>query len=225
MKIAALCLNVAVSLASGETLAQDAVMERLRACTALPQPARAECLDRVAREMTETSPSRDVPPEAADRSGSAEATSPAQAGTRWLFSETTSPLDYSPVALASASAPVQPGGGLLQLSIGCRGAKSEMVLRGPSPTMNQEGTKVSLALPDRPPMAVPVTPSGSGLAAKTDVGRLLVSLPGQGSLGILLTTRDGTTQEARFDLVALKGAVGRLARPCRWPSADATTRN
>ena len=100
-----------------------------------------------------------------------------------------------------------------------------MVLRGPSPAMNQEGVKVSFALPDRPPIAVPVTSSGSGLAAKTDVGRLLAALPARGALVLQVTTRDGVTQEARFDLAALKGAVVRLARPCRWPSADPTSRD
>ena len=225
MKIAALCLNVAVGLASGETLAQDAAMERLRACTALPQPARADCLDRVAREATEALPPPSPSAEAPGRSGAEEGPDPAQAGTRWLFSETTSPLDYSPVAIASASAPVQPAGGSLQLSIGCRGAKSEMVLRGPSPAMNQEGVKVSFAVPDRPPMAVPVAPSGNALAARTDVGRLLAALPARGALTILVTARDGVTQEARFDLNALRAVVVRLARPCRWPSTDATSRD
>jgi hypothetical protein len=225
MKIAALCLNVALGLASGETLAQDATMERLRACTALPQPARADCLDRVAREATEASPPPSPSAETPGRSGAEEGPDPAQAGARWLFSETTSPLDYSPIALASASAPVQPAGGSLQLSIGCRGAKSEMVLRGPSPAMNQEGVKVSFVVPDRPPIAVPITSSGSSLAARTDVGRLLAGLPARGTLVLQVTTRDGATQEARFDLVALKGVVVRLARPCRWPSVDATSRD
>jgi hypothetical protein len=229
MKVAALCLNIALGVASSETLAQDAAMERLRACTVLPQPDRADCLDRVARDMTEA-PRRGTPPAMPDRSGVADAAQSAEPGTRWLFSETTSPIDYSPVAIASASSPVQPGGGTLQLSIGCRAGKSEMVLRGPSPATNREGTTVSFALQDRPPTAIPVTAlpmtgAGSGLAARTDVGRLLASLPGRGSLAVLVTTREGATQEARFDLTALRGAVDRLARPCRWPSADATPRN
>ena len=226
MKIAALCLNIVVGLAGGETLAQDAGMDRLRACTQLPQPARADCLDRVAREMTAVPP-REAPPAAPGRSEGVDAAPPASAqiGTRWLFSETTSPLDYSPVAIASATAPIQPGGGTLQLSIGCRAGKSEMLLLGMPAASNRDGTKVSLVPQDRPPIAVPVVPSGNGLAARTEIGRLLASLPGKGVLAVLVTTRDGATQEARFDLGALRGVVDRLARPCRWPSTDATSRN
>lgn len=223
MKIAALCLNIALGLAGGETLAQDAGMDRLRACTLLPQPARADCLDRVAREMTATPPPREAPPAAPGRSEGADAAAPA--GARWLFSETTSPLDYSPVAVASATAPAQPGGGTLQLSIGCRAGKSEMLLLGTAVAGNRDGAKVLLVPQDRPPIAVPVAPQGSGLAARTEIGRLLASLPGKGVLVLLVTTRDGATQEARFDLGALRGVVDRLARPCRWPSTDATSRD
>lgn len=219
MKVAALCLNIALGLAGSETLAQDAAMERLRACTVLPPLERADCLDRAARDMTE------APPPMPERSGAADAAPPAEPGARWLFSETTSPIDYSPVAIASASSPAQPGGGTVQLSFGCRAGKSEMVVRGPSAAATLDGATVSFALPDRPPTAVQVVAAGNGLAARTDVGRLLASLPGRGSLGIIVTTRDGATQQAHFDLAALKGAVDRLTRPCRWPAADASSRH
>ena len=224
MKVAALCLNIALGLAGSETLAQDAAMERLRACTVLPPPDRADCLDRAARDMTEASP-RGAPPAMQERSGAADAAPPAEPGARWLFSETTSPIDYSPVAIASASSPAQPGGGTVQLSFGCRAGKSEMVVRGPSAAATLDGATVSFALPDRPPTAVQVVAAGNGLAARTDVGRLLASLPGRGSLGIMVMTREGATQQAHFDLAALKGAVDRLARPCRWPAADASSRH
>ena len=48
----------------------------------------------------------------------------------WVVSETTSPIDYSPVVIATATARGAPDGSGIKLSIACRGGKTSLVLSG-----------------------------------------------------------------------------------------------
>src|ERR1700720_4564802 len=104
MKGAALLLLVAPAVVSGASLAQGAndPTAQLRACVLMKRAARSECLDK---------PSR------------AAAPSPklALAGDGWITSETTSPVDYSPIATATTSSLNVVGGSPMRLSILCRG--------------------------------------------------------------------------------------------------------
>ena len=56
---------------------------------------------------------------------------PAPAADNWIVSETTSPLDYTPVAIATASSRGGPDGAIMQLSIQCRGGRTELVIGDP----------------------------------------------------------------------------------------------
>ena len=95
MKIATICLAFAFSSVSAGALAQAGgdAMEKLRACSLLAPAARLECLDKLSRETAPPPPAR---PAASPAPGVAPA------ADNWIVSETTSPLDYSPVAIATA---------------------------------------------------------------------------------------------------------------------------
>jgi hypothetical protein len=218
MRIATICVAFAFGLASAGAQAQGAsdAMEKLRACSLLAPAERLECLEKLSREI--------APPP-----GPAASPAPAvaPAADNWIVSETTSPLDYTPVAVATASSGGGPDGGTMQLSIQCRGGRTDLVIAGPVLTRRAEDYLVSYGVNDGQPVVVAAgTPaSGTGLAIKGDVVRLLASLPDQGEVAFRVTTRQGAALEGRYTLAALKTVLDRLAVSCRWPTATGAPRN
>jgi len=145
---------------------------------------------------------------------------PAAAPTagKWIVSETRSPIDYSPVAIATAASGTG-SDGVLQLSIQCRGGRSEMVIRSAPLMRRAEDHVVSYAVNDAPPVTVTsgLSSSGSGIALKGDVAGFLMSLPAEGAIAFRIADRQGETLEGRYDLPGIKTLVARLAGPCKWP--------
>ena len=197
MKIAAICLAFAFALASADALAQGAgdAMEKLRACSLLAPAERLECLEKLSRDNGPPSPAR---PAASPAPGVAPA------ADNWIVSETTSPLDYTPVAIATASSSGGPDGATMQLSIQCRGGRTELVIGGPTLTRRVEDYVVSYVVNDAQPVLVAGgTPaSGTGVAIRGDVVRLLASLPDRGDIIFRVTARQGA-------------GIGGAIRPCR----------
>jgi len=223
MRIATICLSVPFGLASAGTLAQGAgdTMEKLRACLLLVEAERPECLEKVSREIAPPSPPRPASP--APGTASAADNRP----DNWIVSETTSPLDYTPVAIATASSSGGPDGAAIQLSIQCRGGRTDMVISGPTVTRRAEDYVVSYAVNDSQPAVVAAgTPaSGTGVALRGDIIRLLASLPDRGDIAFRVTNRQGATLEGRYALAGLKTLLARLAVPCKWPAAAGAPRN
>jgi len=217
MKIAATCVAFAFGLAGAGALAQDAVdaMEKFRACSLLAPTERLDCLDKLSHDIS--------PPRPAASSTSAVAA----AADNWIVSETTSPLDYTPVAIATASSRAGPDGATMQLSIQCRGGRTDLVIGHPSLTLRAEDYVVSYAVNDSQPavVAAGTAASGTGLALRGDVVRLLASLPDRGDVAFRVTNRQGATLEGRYALAGLKTLLARLAVPCKWPAAAGAPRN
>jgi hypothetical protein len=214
MKIARICAAFAFGLASAGAAAQggsDAI-EKLRACSLLAQAERLECLEKLSRDIAPTpapaaSPALKVAPAADD----------------WTVSETTSPLDYTPVAVATASSSSGPDSTPMQLSIQCRGGRTELVVGGPALARRGEDYVVSYAINDGSPVVVAAgTPaSGTGVAIRGDVVLLLASLPDRGDITFDVTTRQGgAALQGRYALSSLKIVRDRLAAPCKWPAAN-----
>jgi hypothetical protein len=217
MRSAATCVALAFGLASAGALAQDAVdaTEKLRACSLLARAERLECLEKV---------SRDIEPSPAAQP---TASGVAPAADNWLISETTSPLDYSPVAVATVSSSGGPDGDTLQLSIQCRGGRTDLAISGPTLRLRAADYAVSYAANDGQPVPVAAGPlaSGSGLAIRGDVVSLLASLPDGGDLAFRVASRQGAALEGRYALAGLKAVLARLAVPCKWPAAAGARRN
>ena len=124
MKIATICLAFAFASVGAGALAQgtgDAV-EKLRTCSLLASGERLECLDKLSHDIAPLSPAR---PAASPAPGGAPA------ADNWIVSETTSPLDYTPVVIATALSSGGPDGTILQFSIQCRGGRTDLVITGP----------------------------------------------------------------------------------------------
>ena len=217
MKIATICLAFAFAPAGAGALAQgtgDAV-EKLRACSLLAPAERLECLDKLSRDIA---PARPV---------ASPAPGVAPAADNWIVSETTSPLDYTPVAIATALSGGGPDGTILQLSIQCRGGRTDLVITGPALTGRGEDFVVSYVVDNGQPVVVAAgTPaSGAGVAIRGEVVRLLASLPDRGDISFRVTSRQGAALEGRYDLAGLKIVRDRLAGPCKWPAAAGAPRN
>ena len=217
MRIARIGVALGFGLAGAEALAQVApdAMEKLRACSQLGPAERLQCLDKL---------SRDIAP--SPGSGSAAPPAPAPAADNWIVSETTSPLDYTPVAIATASSGGSDGDSLMQLSIQCRGGRTELVIAGPALTRRGEDYLVSYRVDDGQPVTLAIgTPaSGTGIAIRGDVVRLLASLPDSGNLAFRVTARHGAALEGRYTLAGLKRVRDRLAAPCKWQAAAGAPR-
>jgi hypothetical protein len=202
----AIPLSIAFGLASTLAYAQgaDGPMANLRACSLMEREQRLECLDRLSRNI--------APP---DRS--------AGGGDNWIISETTSPRDYTPIVTAIAYSRTSSDGSLMQLSIQCRGGRTELVI--PRPALSGGGADYSLSYRVNDGQLVQLaagSPSfGAGAAFTGDVVRLLQSLPDEGHITVRISNRSGVAQEGDFLLGGLKTAREKLAAACKWPRAVA----
>jgi hypothetical protein len=237
MRTAALC-GAAVTLLSAAAQAQSG-SEALSACSLPSYAERMRCLEKLSGDMprappqaaanptpapapvpapTSAFPPAAAPPAAAAIPSPSPAAVPTATAGKWIVSETRSPIDYSPVAIATASSSTGPHG-VLQLSIQCRGGRSEMVIRSAPLMRRAEDHVVSYAVNDAPPVTVTsgLSSSGSGIALKGDVAGFLMSLPAEGAIAFRVADRQGGTLEGRYDLAGIKALVARLAGPCKWP--------
>lgn len=202
MRLAALLWGLAIGVASMAAWAQGEAgdpVEQLRACAKLETAERLQCLERLSRDIS--------PPPAAPAP-----TPPAAADDGWLVSETTSPVDYTPVIIATRNAR---GGSAMQLFINCRGGRVELAL-AIAELARGEVPAVSYRLNDGALLPVPsgVSSSGSAVAFGGDAVRLLASLPEEGTIAFRVSTRQGTTYDGEFTLNGLKAIRTKVAAAC-----------
>ena len=168
----------------------------------MPTAERLKCLDELSRAIAE-------PPR------------PTEADN-WVVSQTTSPVDYSPIVSAYAAS--RGASSAMQLSIYCRNGRTE--LKVTAPELSRKAAEYTLTYSingNRPVQVTAVQPaSGAGAAFSGDVVRLLGSLPDQGELAIQLSSRDGGAFEGSFSLAGLKTVRDKIAAPCKWPRAIAS---
>ena len=169
---------------------------------------RLECLERLSRNI--------APP-----------ARPAPGSDNWIISETTSPVDYTPIVTATAFSRGGSDGSSMQLSIHCRGGRTELVVAGPAVSRSGEDYVISYRINDGQPVQLAAgSPSfGTGAAFTGDVVRLLQSLPEDGDIAVRISPRAGAAQEGHFSLGGLKTVREKLAAACKWPHAVARPRN
>jgi hypothetical protein len=206
MKRAALFASAALAVMGGIALAQgeDDPMAQLRACSQMPQADRLECLDRLARAVTGAIPA-------------------AANEDRWVISQTRSPVDYSPMATATISSREDSGGSAMQLSIRCRGGRTEIAVAGPG--VSGRGDDYAITYQVNRGQAVQIAAAapafGAGVAFRADAGALIQSLPGEGEFAVHLSPRVGASQDAVFSLAGLETVRAKIAASCKWPHAIA----
>jgi len=206
MKGGAHRLPVALALLGGIAPARGATdtVPQLRGCALTASSDRLECLDRA-------SPT------------TASAVRLMLASDDWVVSQTTSPVDYSPIATATTSSRRLADSPSMQLSIRCRGGRTEVVVTGPAISGRGDSYLVSYRVNGGQPVqfAGAASAFGDGVAFKGDVVTLLQSLPQDGELAVRLVPLMGAELNGIFPLDGLDTLRARIGATCQWPHAVA----
>jgi hypothetical protein len=185
--------------------AQDAndAMARLRECSLKTRADRLDCLEKLS--INPAPPALPVPE-----------------GTGWITSVTTSPVDYSLIATATKSAREDASGSAMQLSIRCRGGRTELAVTGAAISGRAQDYAISYRINGKEPVQVAAAPaSGAGIAFKIDASDLVQSLPADGELAVRVTFRRETIQDGTFSLAGLDLVRENIAAACKWPPSVA----
>jgi len=217
-----LLLAAALTALSPPGLAQSdsELRAKLQACSQLEGGARRDCVDKLLYEIPAPSKSSPVA-----KRPQAPATPPAarkaSVADTWFVTETISPLDYSPIAMATAMAAAGADGATMSLSVQCRGGRTDMVVAGAAIQSGPQDAIVTYMVNAGPlvPVAVGVAPSGKGFAFRLDTVGLLASLPNDGDMTVRVAGRQGGTVEGKFSLAGLAKVRAKIAAPCKWPLA------
>jgi hypothetical protein len=174
------------------------------ACFQSVRAAQVECLENMSHEPS---------------TGSAQNQS---ADTAWVLSETTSPVDYSPLITAVIRSTSSVKDAPTTLAVRCRGLHTELLLRmaGTWPASRASEVQVDYQINDQPFVRLPWTVSADGKTAsyKDDAVGLLRSLPENARLKISVFDRQGLGQEATFQLTGLDSVRKKIGLACKWPS-------
>ena len=202
-------LAIAFAVVSAVAYAQGAndSLAQLRACSMMEQAERLECLARLPRNI--------APPLRQMRDTD-----------NWIVSETVSPVDYTPMVVATTS--YRRGADtLMLLSIYCRGGRTELVVAGAAVDRSGENYAISYRINDDQPvkLAAAAPSFGKGAAFKTDAVRLLQSFPERGGIAVRLSTAADAVLDGYFFLGGLKAVRAKVATACRWPQAISAPRN
>ncbi|QOG20718.1 MULTISPECIES: hypothetical protein [Bradyrhizobium] len=197
---------IATAVINGVALAQgmEDPMAQLRACSQMGREARLECFDKLSQTPA---PSR----------------SEASRADNWMISETTSPVDYSPIVTATASPRAGSAEPSMKLSIRCRAGRTEMSFAGNGISGAGDHYLISYRINGGQPVQVAaIVPTfGSGVAIAGDIVGLLHSLPNNADLMVRLSSPAGVAHEATFSLSGLDTMRARMAAICKWPRSVA----
>ncbi len=139
----------------------------------------------------------------------------------WIVSETTSPVDYSPLTTAVIRSTTSSQDAPNTLVIRCRGLGTEVLLRTEGTWRASRSSKVQIdyQVNDQPLVRLHWTVSADGRTAiyKDDPVGLLQSLPEGARLKINVFDRASLGHEATFQLTGLNVVREKIAAVCKWP--------
>jgi hypothetical protein len=206
-----LTVAMALSISSHAVCAEPAndAITRLKSCFQLDRAAQAECLEKLSREL----PGKDVQ-------------SPAQpAEGTWVISETTSPVDYSPMITAATLSRSNAKDAPTTFAIRCRGQRTDLLVgtEGSWRPSSVNELQVDYRINDQPAVRARWTASADGRTAlfKDDAVRFLRSLPDKGRITVSVSDGQGPAHEAAFQLTGLDAVRLKIGTACKWaPAAD-----
>jgi hypothetical protein len=143
--------------------------------------------------------------------------------TNWIVSETTSPVDYSPLTTAVIRSTTGLQDAPNTLVIRCLGPRTEVLLRtqGTWRASRSNTVQVDYQINDQPLARLRWIASADGKTASytNDAVGFLQSLPEGARLKINVLDRAGPGHEATFQLAGLDAVRKRIAAPCKWATA------
>ena len=200
---------LALSIVSQTVCSQPAEdpVSRLKACFQLERALQAECLENLSRELTDKKNQNFAEP----------------SGRSWIVSETTSPLDYSPMITATTSSQSAAKDAPATFMIRCRGQRTDLLVstEGSWRPSRANELQVDLRVDDQPAVTMQWIGSSDGRTAlfKGDAVRFLRSLPDGGRIIISVSDWQGTAHEASFQLTGLNAVRQKIAAACKWTAA------
>ena len=140
--------------------------------------------------------------------------------TNWIVSQTTSPIDYTPLITAAIRLPFSVKHAPTTLAIRCRGGRTEFLVRteGTWRASRAREVQVDYQINDQPVVRLSWTVSADGRTAiyKDDPVALLQSLPEDARLKINVLDEPGASHEATFQLAGLDAVREKIAAACKW---------
>jgi hypothetical protein len=141
---------------------------------------------------------------------------------RWVVSETTSPIDYSPLVTAVLEPAQTRESGPTGLTIRCRAKRIELSLQFSGNSARNEA-KLYSQVEDQPSTLLGWnwSPDGKTATFKDDPMSFLQALPDGSTLWIW--TGDRARESSAFRLVGLDGIRRKVATACNWDPQQAET--
>ena len=144
----------------------------------------------------------------------------------WVVSETTSPVDYSPLLTAVKHSTSNVKDAPNTLIIRCLGQRTELLVRteGTWDALRAGELRVDYQLNEQAIVKQQwlLSPDGKTASAKDDPIGLLSSLPEDARLKITVTDRSAASHEATFQLAGWNAIRKKVGTACKW--AQATSR-
>ena len=141
-------------------------------------------------------------------------------GTNWVVSETTSPIDYSPLVTALIRSTSQVKDAPNTLTIRCRGRHTELLVHtdGAWGTTRGNELHVDYQINDQPAVGQQWISSADGKTAtyKDDPVGLLQSLPDGARLKINVADTASSSHEAMFQLDGWDAVRKKIGTACKW---------
>jgi hypothetical protein len=146
-------------------------------------------------------------------------------GTDWVVSETTSPIDYSPLVIALIHSTSQAKDAANTLIMRCRGQRTELLVRTDGQWATTRGSELhaEYQINDQRMVALQWILSSDGKTAtyKDDPVGLLQSLPDGARFKINIPDRSSSSHEATFRLDGWDAVREKIGTACKWrPTAD-----
>jgi hypothetical protein len=141
-------------------------------------------------------------------------------GTNWVISETTSPIDYSPLLTALLRSTSQVKDAPSALTVRCVGQRTELVLHTEGIWTAPRGSelRVDYLVNDQPAVGLQWILSSDGKTATytDDPVGLLQSLPDGARLKINVADRARSSHEATFQIDGWDVVRNKIGTACKW---------
>jgi hypothetical protein len=211
MRYAAFTLTLIQYGLSEVAIAQagDDPASQLRICSRQDRAERLDCLDQLSQRTVRQPPS-----------GSIRA-------DHWVLSETTSPVNYSPLIIATTLSRSETERVPSLLSVSCRNGRTELAIThggSSGPSRSAGDVMVELQANDQPPLRQRWHASGDGAAFAGDVVSFLRSLPDHGEISIRVFAGRDMSHDGRFLLDGVRSVREKVAAACKWPGVGAAPR-
>ena len=140
--------------------------------------------------------------------------------TNWVVSETTSPIDYSPLVTALIRSASQVKDAPNTLTVRCRGQHTELLARtdGAWGTTRRNELHVDYQINDQPAVGLQwiLSSDGKTVTYKDDPVGLLQSLPDGARLKINVADKASSSHEAMFRLDGWDAVRKKIGTACKW---------